>query len=433
MNIRLVAAVALAIFAAGAAPVPARADDISLTPRIIPVGKWAEGIVFADNTLWVAESGQQDIAQVDPNSGGVMRRIKVGRLPVGMTLANGAIYALVETDKLVWQQVPSAAQGKTLTGLDGCPTGIAAGQYLWVLSEPDCSSAGSRLMRIDLQNWGRASSQPLNQWDQAVAVSQGKVWVAHARSPVLSVVDEQTLAVRTADLQGASLWSIAACCGEIHAGGRIGNDNNQGIVAAIDPATMQERRRQLINQRIAAIADDAKNVVAIGEKGAIWVFSQNGIEFQRLVALSSGAFEPEAAIIVGDTLYISQQQRQGENGAILVVNGWRPAAAPAAPITPVAPQPQAPAATPAPAPTKPPAAAATPTPSILSTNCPFHVINVPDELGMYQNADAGGPKVGTIPAGARGLTADRCVSGWCHVTFGNSTGWVQSQYLQPDC
>src|ERR1700761_8002443 len=80
------------------AAAPALADSITMTPRVIQVGKWAEGIAFDGTSVWVAESGQQSIAQVDPGRGTITRHVTVGRLPVGMTAyKDGAIYALVQT------------------------------------------------------------------------------------------------------------------------------------------------------------------------------------------------------------------------------------------------------------------------------------------------------------------------------------------------
>jgi DNA-binding beta-propeller fold protein YncE len=155
------------------------ADTITLDPRVIPVGKWAEGIAVSDNSLWVAESGQRTIAQIDLNRGNVVRRVQVGRLPVGMMLGNdGAVYTLVQTDNLVWQQ-PKTNRGRALGGLAGCPQGLAgADQYLWVLTMPECSSVSSRLVRIDPRSGERTSSKVLAEWGQAVTTHQGKVWVA---------------------------------------------------------------------------------------------------------------------------------------------------------------------------------------------------------------------------------------------------------------
>ena len=64
-------------------------DAVTLTPRVIPVGKWAEGIVFDGSSLWVAESGQRTIAQLDLDRGNVTRRITVGRVN-GRRFAFGA-------------------------------------------------------------------------------------------------------------------------------------------------------------------------------------------------------------------------------------------------------------------------------------------------------------------------------------------------------
>jgi len=113
---------------AAAAPAPARAPaERALTPRIIPVGKWAEGIAFDGTSLWVAESGQRTIAQVNVESGKVVRHVNVGRFPVGMTsAADGSIYTLLKTDKLIWLQSPGKPSGRALASdLEGCPNGIA--------------------------------------------------------------------------------------------------------------------------------------------------------------------------------------------------------------------------------------------------------------------------------------------------------------------
>jgi hypothetical protein len=274
------------------------ADTITLDPRVIPVGKWAEGIAIADNKLWVAESGQRSIAQVDLNRGNVVRRVQVGRLPVGMvTGSDGAVYSLVQTDRLVWQQLPNG-RTRSFGGLEGCPQGLAGSdRFLWVLTMPECSSVSSRLIRMNPNGGDPTSSRVFSEWAQAITTHQGKVWVAHARTPALTIVDEQTLSVRTANLAGVSLWAVTACCGNVHVGGRLGDEKTGGIVLSIDPATFQERRRHLVEQRIAVMADDDQSVVAVGEKGTIWVFSADRLELQRTITLATGAFDPKAVLI----------------------------------------------------------------------------------------------------------------------------------------
>ena len=188
------------------------ADSVTLAARAMEVGKWAEGIVLDGATVWVAESGQKSIAQVDPNTGKILRRVAVGRLPVGMaTFSDGAVYSLVQTDKIVWQQFPTQQTGKPFAGLPGCPDALAAGdRALWILSQPNCSSENSVLIRLDPLTNARAISGSLGDGAQAIVATPGKVWVAAARSPSLVVVDQQSLAIQTADIKGAEMWALAA-------------------------------------------------------------------------------------------------------------------------------------------------------------------------------------------------------------------------------
>jgi SH3-like domain-containing protein len=52
---------------------------------------------------------------------------------------------------------------------------------------------------------------------------------------------------------------------------------------------------------------------------------------------------------------------------------------------------------------------------------------------MYQDPDTGAAQVSAIPPAAKGLVVDRCLVGWCHLSFRADSGWVQSHHLQPLC
>jgi hypothetical protein len=420
-------------------PPSAAADTITLTPRSIQVGKWAEGIVFDGSSLWVAESGQRTIAQVNVAQGNVTRRVTVGRLPTKMVLGrDGAVYALIATDNVLWQQFPNTGQGKQLGGLDCYPQDMAAGeQSLWVLAwvGPGCDSSASRLIKVDPRGGGRTSSGLLGGTGQAyaVAVNRGKAWVVHTGGQPLSVVDEQSLSIQKANVAGgAFLTTISFSAGSaVYVGGNYGSPNgSQGLVASIDPATLKESRRQIVDQPIAVMADDDRHLVAVGAKGKIFVFSSNGLELQRTIELPSIRFTPEAgagpksALIRGDEIYISNGQQSGENGAVLILSGWRPAAIPAPPPSQQSTQVPAPSQQPSPTPV-PPAA----------TDCPYQVVSVGDATGiwMYQDPDTSAPHVVAVPGDAKGLVADRCLTTWCHVTFRGQSRWVQRSHIQATC
>jgi hypothetical protein len=398
-------------------------DSITLSPRVIPVGKWAEGIAFDGSALWVSESGQRTIAELDIDKGTVARRITVGRLPVDMTFANdGAIYALVQTDKLLWQQFPRSAQGKGIGGLEGCPQGMNSGdRYLWVLTwvGPDCSSEKSRLVRIDPRSGERASLSIPAEQAMHLTVNQGKVWVTSSKGQALNIIDEQSMAIQQADVKGTWVQAIAATGGNVYVGGSPANDQSRGIVAMINPSNLQELRRETVDQMVVMMVNDQDSVVAVGDKGKIWVFSPSDLRLQRTITLNV-KLDPRAALILGDNLYLSSGQQQGENGAVLILSGWRPSPLPV----------------PAPVPAAPAPAPALSAPAAASTNdCPYQVVNVDASasLWMYEDPDTQAPKVIGIPPNSRGLVADRCLRDWCHISFRGSSGWVEKRFLQAPC
>jgi DNA-binding beta-propeller fold protein YncE len=394
----------------------AAADTITLSPRVtIPVGKWAEGLVFDGSSLWVAESGQRTIAQIGENK--VIRRIEVGRLPVDMLFDNdGAIYALVQTDKRIWEQFPRNTKGRAIGNLDGCPQGMTTGDSppLFVLTWPDCSSDTGRVIRVDPKSGARSSTAMLGEMSQAIFYNGGKVWVAHSRGQALSVVDPGSMSVRKVDLSGVSAWALTGSENVLYVGGRLGESSSQGVVVSVDPATMRETHRQVVDQNIAFMTDDHDTVVAVSEKGRIYVFAANTLQPLRTIDLTTQPLGPRSVMILGDDLYISNGQQFGENGAVLIVSNWKPTAAP-------------PPSPPAPAPTPP---GPTPAPSSSAADCPSHVTK---DAWMYQNPDEGAQKVIALPAGTRGLVPNRCLANWCNMTYQASTGWMERQYLQADC
>lgn len=121
----------------------------------------------------------------------------------------------------------------------------------------------------------------------------------------MNIVDQKTMAVVTVDLQYLSLWSTVAFPEKVLVGGRLNSDWNRGVVAAVDPATGAEHHRQLLDQKIVALAADSESVFAVGEEGHIWVLSPNDLSLQ------SGL------------LYVTSEEHAVTNGAVFAISGWR--------------------------------------------------------------------------------------------------------------
>jgi outer membrane protein assembly factor BamB len=397
-----------------AAPLPVRAADaVAITPRVIPVGQWPEGLVFQGERLLVAESGQRTVAEIDPQSGAVVKRWTVGRLPVGMALgADGAVSALIQTDKLVWRL---AADGRvnSFGQLAGCPDGLAVGgPYVWVSSEPDCSSETGQLIRIDPRNGARASTGNLKSSASALLALPGRILIARYNAPALGIVAEADLSASSAEVADARLWAMSGDAGRVFVGGNLISSAAQGFVASLDSGTLKERRRQPVDQRIVAIANDDRDVVAVGEHGRILVFAADTLDYLRTINLTTGSGDFASLVIHDDSLYITDRNGKGTKGSVLALSGWRP--------QPVA------------APT--PAAQPTNTPAVAKA-CTYRVANLDPSavLWMRQQPDANSAKVVGVPADATGLTGGECTQDWCYVTFGAEKGWVWRQNLASTC
>jgi hypothetical protein len=300
---------------------------LTLTPKVFPVGKWAEGIAATQQGLWVAESGARAIALLNAKTGETLRRVTVGRLPVGLVAgADDVVSALIQTDRAIWRQ-PTRGRGKAIAGLPGCPNALAqgagAGGGLWVLTMPACSSDSAQLVRVDPKSGAQTTSRILGQWGEALAAGAGVVYVAHARPPALDIVDQKTLAVQTVDPQDLSLWAIVAGPDRLIVGGRINSDWSKGVVASLDPKTGAERQRRQVDQMIVALAADEKSVVAVGEKGRLWVLAPNDLTIQKTIDLSTGAFKARAAVLREGVLYVTSQEQFGDKGAVFAISGWR--------------------------------------------------------------------------------------------------------------
>ena len=164
----------------------------------------------------------------------------------------------------------------------------------------------------------------LAEWAQALTPYNNQIWVAHARAGTLSIVDDASLKANTININQASFWAITANSRNIYAAGRIEGTADDGLVVMIDPVRRAEIRRTLVPERIAEIISDETHVVALGDKGGIWVFSAGDLKQLRSIKLSTGAFSPSAAIFHEGTLIISSQTYHGENGAVFILQDWRP-------------------------------------------------------------------------------------------------------------
>jgi DNA-binding beta-propeller fold protein YncE len=317
---------------------PARSDTVTLKPSVHMLGEWVDGMVSDGKSIWVAEFGQRTLAQLNATYG-LARRVKLPGIPDKIDLGrDGALYLLLEVEDLiqVWQQPSGGSAGRVIFTLEPktCAPALAAGggAFLWVLT--GCGDdSDAALLKVDTKTGAKTAEHarvPLGAGGGGVLmVRQGQVWAAIDK---LSVIDETTLAVHTSDIHGnfgpkPLFTALAADAGLVYAG--VASDTAK-LVVAVDPATLQETARAAVDQMINAIVADAQHVVALGSEGRIFVLATRTLALERVIDLTVAKVEPRAAMIRNGNLLLTDFRLENahERGALLVLHGWRPRAAP---------------------------------------------------------------------------------------------------------
>ncbi len=305
---------------------PSGPEVVILPSKFWPIGKWPEGLVSDENSLWVAESGLRQIAQVSKTDGHIIKRIKVGRLPVDMEIVpDGTIYSLVYTSRLVWSQ-PKRGKGRSFARLRHYPEAMESDERaIWVLVLPNGSSESAKVVRLNRRNGDAIGSHILPQNASELVLHDNVLWVVHGLGPgggMVSKLDPDTLAdlgsVRTLD----SISKIDANSYGVFAAGGIWNQS--GVVVKFDPHTGdQVGRVTLPSQFIYSMAVSHDYVIVAGYQGRIWIIDAQDMTVRRQIDLENGPFQPSHILAEDNRLYITTHGG-GDQGAVVVVDNWRP-------------------------------------------------------------------------------------------------------------
>lgn len=302
-------------------------EDVTRSPRIIPVGKWPEGLAWDGRMYWIAESGQRQISWVDPRSGRVKGRSKVGRLPVDIyATSRGTIYTTVVTDDKIWTQTGPRQRGRTFTRLKNYAQGMTGDdRTIWVLNWINNSSAQSQVTRIDLRSKRKNRSQILPAGAMDFAVNDKAVLTLHAgpgQTQIL-VLDKQSLRQVAQTTIPVFTSRIAANANNVFIAGG-GHNGTPAVVVRISGQNGQESGRHEFSSTPSAIAADEEFVVAAETNGTITVIDAQSFQILRRIRLTTGAWGQQKILINGNTLALTSHRGQGEKGSLLLVDDWRP-------------------------------------------------------------------------------------------------------------
>lgn len=315
------------------APVPPaepEADKLTITPRIIPVGKWPEGIGYDGSNLWVAESGQRRIAQIDASNGQILRRVKVGRLPVGIhSDRSGNVFVLVATDRKIWQQ-RRGRKGRVFGHVGEYPIAIAGNdQAVYVLGWVDNSNAQFLVYRFRFSDGSRTQSAHLGPGGEDVAATADSVFTVQTppgrNTSQLTRLDSSNLQVRGREMINVVVRHLAATDLALFAAGYTYQGN--GTIVKFDANTGQEVTRIALDSGpVFDLVTSGDLVLAIGQYGTISILDTDSLRLKRQIRLDFdfGQSYPHSLTVFNQSLAVSTHTGRGENGSVLLVENWRP-------------------------------------------------------------------------------------------------------------
>ncbi len=320
----------------GRAPAaPAQDRDLPIdvvAPRIVPVGKWPEGLGWDGTHLWVAESGQRRLARIDPGTGKIVRRVKVGRLPVGIaSTADGTIYSVVATDNRIWRQTPDG-NGRTFGRVKDYPEAITSdADAVYVLGWVNDRSSRARVTRFDRGSGARTFSAIIaSNHSTDIVASAGSVWIVHRPSAFadgteIVRLDRKSLEVQHRVAVSGKMRKLAASSDGVIVAGGVGA---RGIVQRIDgvAGTVVATRRLQHGGAVANLARSGDHVISVSHSGTIHIMRASDLAVLRIVQLGDRFSDsgPQSTLVFGNRLAITSHRGSGRNGTVLIVPDWQP-------------------------------------------------------------------------------------------------------------
>lgn len=309
-------------------PVPATRPDSEF---FVPLGRWPEGIASDGGNLWVAESGQRTISRVDLQGRRAGRVVKVGRLPVSMVSNGNTIYALAQTDNIIWRQLGN--RGRRFAKLNGCAEDMVGGDYdgrhfLFVLNQPVCNQGQKKIEWLDTKSGQRFDTDPIAGSPMHLAKFQDFIWVAGLQGRISRVALEYG-GVETIHQSGEIFTDIAALdLGEvvgIYAVGRQPGENSPVTIYNFHPFSKKlDGKRTFNNETSMIITTGASYVVGVGGSGTIYVIDPITMDVIRKVQTNMGVGDKHDVLAIETELFVTIGTEGKTREGLYAVSGWTP-------------------------------------------------------------------------------------------------------------
>ena len=230
-----------------------RTDGVTQT---VPLGNADPvSLAFDRGKLWIADTTDQALIELDPISGSVLRTLSIDLHPTSIGAGAGELWVAGYDTGTVEEIDPRSGQTiDTLRVGDG-PAALASGpDALWVANSLD-----GTVSRIDPETDSVEQTIPVGSGPSALATTPGAVWVANQSSGTVSRIDLRRNEVVETVVVGGRPGSVAVDRGRLWVGtAALGADHRGGTLrlvttvhfSTIDPA-LQDNGNGFLLGRLA--------------------------------------------------------------------------------------------------------------------------------------------------------------------------------------
>jgi YVTN family beta-propeller protein len=195
----------------------------------IPVGDSPASISADPNAIWVTNTDDQTVSQIDPRTYAVVQTIEVGAGPAGIAIGAGDVWVVNALDGTVSRIDPETrAVVQTLEGVGNGPTAIASGLgALWVANGGD-----STVAKIKPTTGALARTFDAGPGASGIAVGFGSLWVTSERTGSVSRIHPRTGVVLATINVGRGPRAVAVGTDSVWVANTL-----DGTISRLDPVT----------------------------------------------------------------------------------------------------------------------------------------------------------------------------------------------------
>ncbi|MGA9162780.1 MAG: BTAD domain-containing putative transcriptional regulator [Actinomycetota bacterium] len=214
-----------------------RIDQASreLVAAIPTTGTAPTAVVWADGSLWVANTVSQTIARIDPETNSVVQTVPSAGAPTDLAAGEGDVWALNGLDGTVLAIDPRTDQASDSINVHVGAAGIAVGAgAVWVTNRLEAT-----ITRIDPVTREVVATFPVGEpgavSPEAVVVDDDMLWVVDGLNPVILQIDVETMEV----VATPGLIAVATDLDVGRDGALWVTSYDADLVSILNPSTLQ--------------------------------------------------------------------------------------------------------------------------------------------------------------------------------------------------